>query len=93
MNLEDEFLKLHEGQEKIFRLMDEKQNQASRTNVVYNKKDLAKMFKVTERTIDNWKDQGKLDFVQISSKTYFTSKHVEDFLVHNEVKSKKMNRS
>jgi len=87
MDLAIEFQQLKDGQEKILKLIDGKQNQSSQTNVVFSKKDLAKMFKVTERTIDNWKDQGKLDFVQISSKTYFTPAHVDEFLKQNEVKS------
>ena len=93
MDLAVEFQKLQQGQEKILQMFTGMQIPLLKTDQVFTKKDLAKKFNVTERTVDNWKTRGQLDFIQIGSKTYFTSSQIEDFLQHNEVKSHKMRRS
>jgi len=69
------------------------QNSASSQKLVFTVNDLAGIFQVTPRTIYNWKEQGRLSFVQINSKTYVTSGQLDDFLKLNEVKSLKLRRS
>jgi len=63
---------------------------ASPKRMIYNVNDVAEIFQVTPRTIYNWKVQGRLDFVQIRSKTYVTADQLEEFLLRNEVKSLKL---
>ena len=69
------------------------QNLASFQKLVFTVNDLTKIFQVTSRTIYNWKEQGRLSFVQINSKTYVTSGQLDDFLKLNEVKSLKFGRN
>ncbi|HCY41226.1 MAG TPA: hypothetical protein DHV48_07720 [Prolixibacteraceae bacterium] len=88
-----DWISTDEGLEKFLQKLVEKQNLATKTKSVYTINDLAKMFQVTSRTIYNWKEQGRLNFVQISSKTYVTSAQLEDFFKHNEVKSFKLKNS
>lgn len=93
MDLAIEFSKIKEGQEKILQMISRMQKQASHANAVYTIEEIAIMFKVTTRTIYNWKEQGMINFIQIGSKTYMTSSHLEDFLSQNEVKSIKIRRN
>jgi len=93
MNLEVEFGIIKEGQEKILQMISGVQSKASKENAIYSIGDLAKMFKVTPRTIYNWKEQGIISFTQIGSKTYMTSSQLERFLSQNEVKSLKVRRN
>lgn len=93
MDLAIEFSKIQEAQDKILSRILEMQTFASKKNMVYTIDDLAEMFKVTPRTIYNWKDQGLMSFTQIGSKTYMTSAQLEEFLARNEVKSVKNRRN
>lgn len=85
MDLNEEFLKLKEGQEQILQVL--KQGITSKKELkVYSLDELAQFFGVTKRTIYNWKDEGRLPFVCIGSKTYVTEVQLQDFLRQHEVK-------
>lgn len=93
MDLEIEFKKLEEGQKQILQRVEGMQKNVSKTKEIYTIDDLAKMFKVTSRTIYNWKEQGILSFVQIGSKTYITGGQIEELLSNHMVKTVKMWRA
>jgi len=83
----------NDGLRKITENHSISQNSASAQKLVFTVNDLAGIFHVTPRTIYNWKEQGRLSFVQINSKTYVTSGQLDDFLKLNEVKSLKFGRN
>jgi len=85
MDLAVEFQKLKEGQEQILEMLIKSRNEKKEFKV-YSLDELAQFFGVTKRTIYNWKDDGRLPFVCLGSKTYVTSTQLEEFLIQNEVK-------
>ena len=86
-DVESENITSNEG-EGIFLAKDSNlQPLASTKKIVFTLKELAEMFHVTMRTIYNWKEQGRLNYVQIRSKTYLTEKQLYEFLAKNQVKS------
>ena len=86
MDLAVEFKKLQERQEQILQLLSEMEINAKPETEMYSLDDLAKMFKVTKRTIYNWKEDGRLPCVIIGSKTYVTEDQLQKFLAEHEVK-------
>ncbi len=87
MDLNIEFSKIKEGQSEILRLLSQIRNIRSNKTELYSLDELSKLFKVTKRTIYNWKDKGLISCTIIGSKTYFTSKQLLEFLDNHEVKS------
>jgi hypothetical protein len=54
--------------------------------------DLAKMLKVTKRTIQNYRDNGIISFSQVGSKLYYRLSDVEDMLLKHHIKAFKQLR-
>jgi len=50
---------------------------------VYASEDLAKLLRVSKRTLQNWRDEGLIDFSQIGSKIYYTQEAVQLMLEEN----------
>lgn len=86
MDLQIEFDKLNTTQEKILDLLKRFKNSPDTISGVYSLDQLAKLFKVTTRTIYNWKDRGILPCTIIGSKTYITEAQLREFLKVHEVK-------
>jgi excisionase family DNA binding protein len=86
MDLAVEFKKLQQNQVKILQMLSEMEFYSKPENDMYSLDDLAKMFKVTKRTIYNWKEDGRLPYVIIGSKTYVTEAQLQKFLAEHEVK-------
>ena len=86
MDLEVQFKSLKEGQEKILQMLSEMDFYTHPELEMYSMDDLAKMFKVTKRTIYNWKEDGRMPYVIIGSKTYVTEAQLQKFLAEHEVK-------
>ncbi len=84
MDLAIEFRRLEEGQKRILLLIDGMKTSSTKTQEIYSLEDLAKMFKVTKRTIYNWKDQGLIPYVLIGSKTFVTNEQLSQVLKANE---------
>lgn len=84
MDLAIEFKRLEEGQKRILLLIDGMKTSSTKTQEIYSLEDLAKMFKVTKRTIYNWKDQGLIPYVLIGSKTFVTNEQLSQVLKANE---------
>lgn len=87
MDLAVEFQRLKEGQVLILQLLNSANKVQAESLKVYTLDDLAKLFSVTKRTIYNWKDEGRLSFTCVGSKSYVTSAQLNEFLSQNEVKS------
>jgi len=86
MDLAVEFEKLQKNQEQILQMLSEMDFYTRPELEMYSMDDLAKMFKVTKRTIYNWKEDGRLPYVIIGSKTYVTEAQLQKFLAEHEVK-------
>jgi len=92
MDLAIEFNELKDGQRQILQMLKKADGSNSETLKVYTLDELSKFFSVTKRTIYNWKDEGRLPFTIIGSKTYVTSVQLAEFLKENEVKPIKSRR-
>ncbi len=77
---------LHELQE-IKRLLHGSQKKQA-LNEYINTDEAAKLLKVTTRTLQNWRDQRSISFIQIGSKILFKKTDVEDFLMGHHIKRK-----
>lgn len=55
---------------------------------LYTTNELASILHVTTRTIQNWRDQKLISFVQIGSKVLFKAEDVDDFLMNHHIKRK-----
>ncbi len=86
MDLAIEFEKIQQNQVRILQMLSEMEFYSKPELEMYSMDDLAKMFKVTKRTIYNWKDDGRLPSVIIGSKTYVTSAQLQKLLTDHEVK-------
>lgn len=87
MDLAIEFKRLEEGQKRILLLIDGMKTSSTKTQEIYSLEDLAKMFKVTKRTIYNWKEQGIMSYIVIGSKLYVTEEQLNQFIKSCEIKS------
>lgn len=92
MDLAVEFNELKDGQRQILQMLKNACSSNSERLKVYTLDELAKFFSVTKRTIYNWKEEGRLPFTLIGSKTYVTSAQLAEFLKSNEVKPIKSRR-
>ncbi|GAB3903326.1 hypothetical protein GCM10028803_31570 [Larkinella knui] len=54
---------------------------------VYDNDDLCKKLKVSKRTLQNWRDDGLIEFSQIGHKIYYTEQAVNQMLEKSKVKS------
>lgn len=87
MDLALEFKRLEEGQQRILLLIDGLKTSSTTTKVIYSLEDLAQMFKVTKRTIYNWKEQGIMSYTVIGSKMYVTEEQLNQFIKSCEIRS------
>ncbi len=62
-------------------------NQAQNGNLL-TVKEVAQILKVTTRTLQSWRDQKIISFIQIGSKVLFKASDVEDFLMSHHIKRK-----
>ena len=53
---------------------------------IYTTKEVAQKFKVTTRSIQNYRDLGLIGFLTIKGKILYTEEHLQAFLKTNEVK-------
>lgn len=57
--------------------------------VLYTTKQVAKMFHVTVRTIQNWRDTGQISFIQINSVIVYEKQDVDELLLEYRRKRKR----
>ena len=50
------------------------------TSKFYNSQEVADYFRVSTRTIQNWRDENLINFYQIGSVILYTQKDIDDFL-------------
>ena len=48
--------------------------------LLYTSEEVAKIFRVSTRTIQNWRDKGKIDFVQINHVILYSQDDVNEFI-------------
>lgn len=57
------------------------------TDYLMNDEQLARLFKVTTRTIKKWRADGKLDYVKVGSVVFTTKDAVLQFIEHHKITS------
>ncbi|MGB0429193.1 MAG: helix-turn-helix domain-containing protein [Bacteroidia bacterium] len=77
------------GLQKAVEKMKEQLHQISplTTGDLLNDNDLQRLFKVSGRTIKNWRGQGKLEFIKVGSVVFTTKEAVQNFINKHKVKS------
>ncbi len=79
------------SQQKILRILEILQERISKSESreypVFSTSELAAKLRVTSRTIQNWRDQGKIGFVQTGNVILYKQEHIEDFLSKHERRS------
>lgn len=63
-----------------------KQQQPSNSKYISNEEFLVYM-KISKRTAQTWRDQGKISFSQIGHKIYYLLSDVEELLQHHRIKA------
>ena len=64
------------------------ENNVKATDVLYTTEEVAKMFKVSTRTIQNWRDNGQINFNQINSVIVYRKSDIDELLEQSYVKGK-----
>ena len=65
-------------------------NSNTNTNnpLLYTTEEVAKIFKVSIRTIQNWRDKGQINFSQINTVIVYQKKDIDELLEKSYVKGK-----
>lgn len=79
MDLNFEIQKLRADMSKVIELLQEKQAAQSEIKM-YDLVDLQRILHVSKRTIATWKQQGKLSYSQVGSKTWVSEEQLKKFL-------------
>lgn len=79
MDLNYEIQKLRADMSKVLELLQEKQSAQSEIKM-YDLVDLQRILHVSKRTIATWKQQGKLCYSQVGSKTWVSEEQLKMFL-------------
>lgn len=64
------------------------ENAVKAADVLYTTEEVAKMFKVSTRTIQNWRDNGQINFNQINSVIVYRKSDIDELLEQSYVKGK-----
>jgi DNA-binding transcriptional MerR regulator len=56
--------------------------------LLYTTEEVAKIFKVSIRTIQNWRDKGQINFSQINTVIVYQKKDIDELLEKSYVKGK-----
>lgn len=56
----------------------------------YNNEELAKALNVSTKTLQNWRDEGAIEFTQKGSIIIYTQENVDDFLNNHRIKRHKL---
>ena len=64
------------------------ENNVIATDVLYTTEEVARMFKVSTRTIQNWRDNGQINFNQINSVIVYRKSDIDELLEQSYVKGK-----
>jgi predicted site-specific integrase-resolvase len=54
--------------------------------IIYNTDELMKLLKVSRRTVQNWRDEGTIEFSQINGKIYYRMSAIAKMLDQNLIK-------
>jgi hypothetical protein len=57
-----------------------KVNPISSKSAIYNNSDLCSLFKISTRTLQNWRNNGKIGFSQINDTILYSQNDIDEFL-------------
>jgi excisionase family DNA binding protein len=61
------------------------------SNEVFTPNEVAKLLKISLKTLSNWRESRKIEFVQVGLNVSFTKQQTEDFVARNLLKIKDLN--
>jgi MerR family transcriptional regulator, repressor of the yfmOP operon len=79
----EELFELTKKVDFLIQVITDKEKTASR---FYNNSELAKLLKVSPRTLQNYRDTGAIEFVQIGRKIFYPQSAIQNFLDNNKIK-------
>ena len=85
---EDEFNKILQEFQEIKSLLKATQKNQAQIEKLLTVKEVAQILKITTRSLQNWRDQKLISFIQIGSKVLFRTSDVEDFLMSHHINKK-----
>ena len=85
---EDEFQTILQEFQEIKSLLKQTQKNQAQNGKLLNVKEVAQILNVTTRTLQTWRDQNLISFIQIGGKVLFRTKDVDDFLMSYHIKRK-----
>lgn len=68
--------------------MDSNSITSTNSPMLYTTEEVAKIFKVSIRTIQNWRDKGQINFSQINTVIVYQKKDIDELLEKSYVKGK-----
>ena len=57
-----------------------------KNDTIYNTDELIRLLKVSRRTVQNWRDQGTIEFSQVNGKIYYRMSAIAKMLDQNLIK-------
>ena len=64
----------------------DKNKQAQIDATVYSTMEVAKMFKISTKTVQNWRDSGILGYAKICNKIFYRQAHIDKLLEKHNVR-------
>ncbi|MFN8114490.1 MAG: helix-turn-helix domain-containing protein [Bacteroidia bacterium] len=62
-------------------------NKLENAPVLYSTEEVAKIFNVSIRTIQNWRDKGQINFSQINSVIVYQKKDIDELIEKSRIKA------
>jgi hypothetical protein len=54
----------------------------------YTNEDICKIFSISKRTLQNWRDQSLISYIKVNGVIFYTIEHINAFLQHYQIKAK-----
>jgi excisionase family DNA binding protein len=74
--------RLESSTQKVFALAN--------SNEIFTPNEVCKLLKISLKTLSNWRDSRKIEFVQVGLNVRFTKQQIEDFITRNSLKIKEL---
>ncbi len=54
----------------------------------YTNEDVCKLFCISKRTLQSWRDQSLISYIKVNGTIFYTIEHINAFLQHHQIKAK-----
>jgi len=81
--LELEISRLKKWQESAMAIIEQFQSNIDLSQDLWTDKDLCRHWQTSPRTTSTWREDGKIDYVKLGGKVYYTREQREEFIKRN----------